>query len=178
MVIRLNKDTLSCRTCRRKIETALWVTWIELGFSGEFCDVGLSCIIYNRKPGLPLRDRFFENFRKSKYRSKFLIRFLGITHQRVSLEKLWANWKNWSCPEILDGYRKSLLNVVSGGLGKLAKTFGWNAQQSLSVDILVPSKHINLFPPSEICTPHSPSKSIKSGFWQVFPFSAISGHWE
>ena len=36
-----------------------------------------------------MRDRFFENFRKSKYRSKFLILFLGITHQRVSLEKLW-----------------------------------------------------------------------------------------
>ena len=108
MVIRLDKDTLSCRTCRRKIEMALWVIWIELGFSGEFCDVGLMCIIYTRNSGLPARDRFFEHFRKSKYRSKFLVRFLGITHQRVSLEKLWAIRKNWSCPEILDGNRKSL----------------------------------------------------------------------
>ena len=109
MVICLDKDTLSCRTCRRKIEMTLWVISIDLGFSGEFCDVGPSCIIYTRKPGLLVRDRFFENFRKSKYRSKFLIWFLGITHQRVSLEKLWAIRKNWSCPEILDGYRKSLL---------------------------------------------------------------------
>ena len=53
----------------------------------------------------------FEKFRKSKYRSKFLIWFLGIIHQRVSLEKLWAIRKNWSCPEILEGYRKSLLNM-------------------------------------------------------------------
>ena len=61
------------------------------------------------KIGTSVRDRIFENFRKSKYRSKFLIWFLGITHQRVSLEKLWAIRKSWSCPEILDGYRKSLL---------------------------------------------------------------------
>ena len=109
MVICLDKDTSSCRTCRRKIDIVFWVIWIELGFSGVFCDVALSCIIYTRNPGLPMRDRFFEKFRKSKYRSKFLIWFLGITHQRVSLEKLWALRKNWSCPEILDGYRKSLL---------------------------------------------------------------------
>ena len=90
----------------------MWVLWIELGLSGEFHGVELSCIIYTRKSGLPMRDRIFENFRKSKYRSKFLIWFLGITHQRVSLEKLWAIRKNWSCPEILDGYRKSLLTNV------------------------------------------------------------------
>ena len=30
----------------------MWVIWIELGFSGELCDVGLSCIIYTRKSGL------------------------------------------------------------------------------------------------------------------------------
>ena len=112
MVICLDKDTLSCVTCRRKIERALWVISIELGFSGEFCDVGLSCIIYTRKSGLPVRDRIFENFWKSKYRPKFLIWFLGITHERVFLEKLWAIRKNWSCPEILDGYRKSLLNTL------------------------------------------------------------------
>ena len=88
----------------------MWVIWIQLGFSGEFCDVGLSCIIYTRKSGLPVRDRIFENFWTSKYRPKFLIWFLGITHQRVSLEILWAIRKNWSCPEILDGYRESLLN--------------------------------------------------------------------
>ena len=116
MVICLDKDTLSCVTCRRKIERALWVIWIELGFSEEFCDVGLSCIIYTRKSGLPVRDRIFENFWKSKYRPKFLIWFLGITHQRVSLEKLWTIRKNWSCPEILDGYRKSLL-ILKGILG-------------------------------------------------------------
>ena len=108
MVICLDKDTLSCLTCRRKIERVLWVIWIELGLSGEFHGVELSCIIYTRK-SVPVRDRIFENFRKSKYRSKFLIWFLGITHQRVSLEKLWAIRKNWRCPEILDGYRKSLL---------------------------------------------------------------------
>ena len=119
MVICLDKDTLSYRTCRRKIEMALWVIWIELGFSGEFCDVGLSCIIYTRKPGLPVRDRFFENIRKSKYRSKFLIWLLGITHQGVSLEKLWAIRKNWSCPEILDGYRKSLLKGWANALFEL-----------------------------------------------------------
>ena len=111
MVICLDKDTLSCVTCRRKIERAFLVIWIEWGFSGEFCDVGLSCIIYTRKSGLPVRDRIFENFWKSKYRPTFLIWFLGITHQRVSLEKLWAIRKNWSCPEILNGYRKSLLTV-------------------------------------------------------------------
>ena len=111
MVICLDKDTLSRLTCRRKIEMALWVIWIQLGFSEESCGVELSCIIYTRKSGLPVRDRIFDNFRKSKYRSKFLIWFLGITHQRVSLEKLWAIRKNWSCPEILDGYRKSLLRL-------------------------------------------------------------------
>ena len=88
MVICLDKDTLSCLARRRKIERALWVIWIELGLSG--CNVGLSCIIYTRNSGLPVRDRSFENFRKSKYRSKFLIWFSGITHQRVSFEKLWA----------------------------------------------------------------------------------------
>ena len=113
MVICLDKDTLSCVTCRRKIERALWVISIELGFSGEFCDVGLSCIIYTRKSGLPVHDRIFENFWKSKYRPKLLIWFLGITHQRVSLEILWAIRKNWSCPEILDGYGKSLLKYRS-----------------------------------------------------------------
>ena len=113
MVICLDKDTLSCVTCRRKIERALWVIWIEFGFSEEFCDVGLLCIIYTRKSGLPVRDRIFENFWKSKYRPKFLIWFLGITQQRVSLEKLWTIRKNWSCPEILDGYRKSLLKDVA-----------------------------------------------------------------
>ena len=107
-------DTLSCLTCRRKIEMALWVIWIELDFSGEFCDVGLSWTTYTRKPGL----RFFENFRKSKHRSKFFIWFLGITHQGISLEKLWAIRKNWSCPEILDGYRKSLL--------KRSSPLGWS----------------------------------------------------
>ena len=111
MAICLDKDTLSCVTCTRKIERALWVIWIELGFSEEFCDVGLSCIIYTRKSGLPVRDRIFEKFWKSKYRPKFLIWFLGITHQRVSMEILWAIRKNWSCPEILDGYRKSLLRT-------------------------------------------------------------------
>ena len=87
MVICLDKDTLSCVTCRRKIERALWV---ELGFSEEFCDVGLSCIIYTRKSGLPVRDRIFENFWQNKYRTTYLIWFLIITHQRVSLEKLWT----------------------------------------------------------------------------------------
>ena len=114
MVICSDKDTLSCVTCRTKIERALWVIWIELGLSEEFCDVGLSCIIYTRKPGLPVRDRIFEIFWKSKYRPKFLIWFLGITHQRVSLEKLWAIRKN--CPEILDGYRKSLLKPLKSVL--------------------------------------------------------------
>ena len=108
MVICLDKDTLSCRTWRRKIERALWVIWIELGFSGEF--------VHNlhSKTGTSgtVRDRFFEKYWKSKYRSKFLIWFLGITHQRVFLEKLWAIRKNWSCPEILDGYRKSLLRPL------------------------------------------------------------------
>ena len=108
MVSCLDKDNLSCVTCRGKIERALWVIRTELGFSGEFCDVGLSCIIYIRKSGLPLRDRIFENFRKSKYCPRFLIWVLGITHQRLSLENLWAIRKNWSCPEVLDGYRKSL----------------------------------------------------------------------
>ena len=111
MIICLDEDTLSCLTCRRKIERVLWVIWIELGLSGEFHGVERSCIIYTRKSGLPVRDRIFENFRKSKYSSKFLIWFLGITHQRVSLEKLWAIRKNWSSPEILDGYRKSLLRI-------------------------------------------------------------------
>ena len=97
-------------TCRRKIERVLWVIWIELGLSGEFHGVELSCIIYTRKSGLPVRDRIFENFRKSKYRSKSLIWFLGITHQRVSLEKLWAIRKNWSCPQILDGYRYGVIS--------------------------------------------------------------------
>ena len=109
MDISPDKDTLSCLTCRRRIERAVWVIWIELGQSGEFCDIRIPCIIYTRKSGLPVRDRIFGNFRKSKYRSKFLIRFLEIAHQRVSLEKLWAIRKNWSCPEILDFYRKSLL---------------------------------------------------------------------
>ena len=90
MVICLDKDTLSCVTCRRNIERALWVIWIELDISGELCDVGLSCIIYTRKSGLPVRDRIFEDFQKSKYRPRFWICFLRITHQRVSLEKLWA----------------------------------------------------------------------------------------
>ena len=117
MVIRLDKDTLSCRKCRRKIETALWVIWIKLGFSEKFCDAGLSCIIYTRNSGLPVRDRFFENFRKSKYRSKFLAWFLRITHPKVSLGKLWAIRKNWSCPKILDGYRKSLLKSCPPSLG-------------------------------------------------------------
>ena len=112
MDISPDKDTLSCLTCRRRIERAVWVIWIELGQSGEFCDIRIPCIIYTRKSGLPVRDRIFGNFRKSKYRSKFLIRFLEITHQRVSLEKLWAIRKNWSCPEILDFYRKSLLTSV------------------------------------------------------------------
>ena len=116
MAICLDKDTLWCVTCRRKIERVFLVIWIELGFSGEFCDVGLSCIIYTRKSGLQVRDRIFENFWKSKYRPKFLIWFLGITHQRVSLEKLWTIRKNWSCPEILDGYRKSLLSNRTGHL--------------------------------------------------------------
>ena len=87
MVICLDKDTLSCVTCRRKIERALWV---ELGFSEEFCDVGLSCIIYPGKSELPVRDRIFENCWQNKYRTTYLIWFLGITHQRVSLEKLWT----------------------------------------------------------------------------------------
>ena len=97
MAICLDKDTLSCVTYRRKIERALWVIsiWIELGFSGEFCDVRLSCTIYTRKSGLPVRDRIFENFRKSKYRPKFLIWFSGIAHQRISLDKLWSIRKNW-----------------------------------------------------------------------------------
>ena len=115
-------DTLSCRTCRRTIERALWVIWIELGFSGEFCDVGLSCITYTRKPGLSVRDRFFENFWKSKYRLKLLICFLGTPHWRVSLEKLWAIRKNWSCPEILDGYR-------------LAQSRGWPLNRGLTVSL-------------------------------------------
>ena len=119
MVICLDKDTLSYVTCRRKTERALWVIWIELGFSGEFCDVGLSCIIYTtRKSGLPVRDRIFENFQKSNYRPRFLIWFLGITHERVSLEKLRAIRKNWSFPEILDGYRKSLLTIIRRSAGE------------------------------------------------------------
>ena len=52
MVICLDKSALSCVTYRRKIERASWVIWIELGFSGELRDVGLSCIIYTRKSGL------------------------------------------------------------------------------------------------------------------------------
>ena len=90
MVICLDKDTLSCVTCRRKIERALWVIRIELDISGELCDGALSCIIYTRKSGLPVRDRIFENFQKSIYRPRFLIWFLRITYQRVSMEKLWA----------------------------------------------------------------------------------------
>ena len=112
MVICLDKDTLSCLTCRRKMERALWVIWMELGFSGEFCDVGLSCIIYIRKSGLPVHDRLFENFRTSKSSRKVFNMVLGIAHQRVSLEKLWAIRKNWSYPEPLDGYRKSLFKLV------------------------------------------------------------------
>ena len=127
MVICLDKDTLSYVTCRRKIERALWVIWIELDISGEFCDVGLSCIIYTtRKSGLPVRDPIFENFQKSNYRPRFLIWFLGITHERVSLEKLRAIRKNWSFPEILDGtYRKSLLTALMNQGGIETRFLPW-----------------------------------------------------
>ena len=46
---------------------------------------------------------------------------LPKSHQRVSLDKLWAIRKNWSSPEILDGYRKSLLNTMVSAKGVLAK---------------------------------------------------------
>ena len=64
MVICLDKDTLSCVTCGRKIERALWLIWIKLEISGEFCDVGLSCIVYTRKSWLPVRYWIFRTFPK------------------------------------------------------------------------------------------------------------------
>ena len=71
----LDKDALSCLTCRGKIERALWVIWIQLGFSREFCGVALSYIIYTRGIGASDARSNFLTFPKQKDRSNLLIWF-------------------------------------------------------------------------------------------------------
>ena len=63
------------------------------------------------------------------FRAQFTIWFLGKTHQRVSLEKLWAIRKIWSCPEILYGYRKSLLTHFNEGTRNQQKLCDWRGRK-------------------------------------------------